>query len=137
IIEDSNSKYLIGGDLIIYNGTSFNGLIRLNQDGSIDNTFNFSGGSIRSIIQDSSGKYVIGGNFTTYNGITSNRIIRLNQDGSIDNTFNIDVVFDTVIFTIIQDGSGKYVIGGQFGTPSNGLVRLNQNGSVDNSFNIG
>ena len=136
----------MGGSFTTYNGTPSNNIIRLNQDGSIDNTFNIGTGfnsSVLSIIEDSNNKYVVGSSFRSYNGTPTNGIIRLNQDGSIDNTFNIGTginIYTSTIYSIIEDSNNKYVVGGKFssynGTPSNGIIRLNQDGSVDNIFNI-
>ena len=144
IIQDTNGKYVIGGYFTSYSGVTANYIIRLNQDGSIDNTFNSGSGFdnyTHTLIQDTNGKYLIGGNFTEYSGITRNRIIRLNQDGSIDNTFNSGDEFDNRVNSIIQDTNGKYVIGGYFtsysGITRNRIIRLNQDGSIDNTFNSG
>ena len=145
MIQDSNNKYVIGGYFTTYNGVTANYIIRLNQDGSIDNTFNSGTGfnnNVISVIQDIDGKYLIGGEFTSYSGVTANRIIRLNNDGSIDNTFNSGDGFGIyAVNTITQDTNGKYVIGGAFttysGVTANNIIRLNQNGSIDNTFNSG
>ena len=143
IIKDSGSKYVVCGTFTTYNGTSANNIVRLNLDGTIDNTFDSGTGFTRSIIQDSNGKYVIGGDFTSYSGVTANRIIRLNDDGTIDNTFSYGTGFNGAVQPecIIQDTNGKYVIGGAFSTysgiSSSRIVRLNSNGTIDNTFNIG
>jgi len=144
LIETSNNKYLIGGVFINYNGNAKNRIIRLNTDGSVDNSFNIGSGfdfSLSSIIETSDNKYLIGGQFTNYNGNVKNRIIRLNTDGSVDNSFNIGSGFNTSVWKLIETSDNKYLIGGQF-TDYNGnvkyrIVRLNTDGSVDNSFNIG
>src|SRR5690606_18597760 len=146
LIEDSNGKYLIGGTFETYQGVSANRIIRLNQDGSRDNTFNIGSGfntintTVYSLIEDSNGKYLIGGIFETYQGVTSNNIIRLNQDGSRDNTFNIGTGFNSGILSLIENSNGKYLIGGVFetyqGVSANRIIRLNQDGSRDNTFNI-
>ena len=85
IIQDSNGKYVIGGTFTSYNGSTTNRIIRLNQDGSRDDSFitgtGFNG-TVLSIIQDSNGKYVCVGTFTTYSGVTYNRLIKLNTDGT-------------------------------------------------------
>ena len=39
ILIQKDGKILIGGAFSIYNGTIVNGFIRLNSDGTIDNTF--------------------------------------------------------------------------------------------------
>ena len=49
IIQLNNGQYLIGGDFTTYNGYGCNNLIKLNYNGSVDNTFTsliFNGNSI-------------------------------------------------------------------------------------------
>ena len=143
IIIDDNNKYIIVGGFSSYSGVTANRIIRLNNDGSIDNTFNSGSGfngNLFPIIQDNN-KYLIGGSFTSYSGVTANRIIRLNQDGSIDNTFNSGSGFNQTIYSISQDTDNKYLVGGSFtsysGVTRNRIIRLNQDGSIDNIFNNG
>ena len=140
----SDGKILVGGDFTTYNGTSNNRIIRLNSDGSVDDTFNVGDGfndSVRTIKIQSDGKILVAGYFTTYNGTTSNRIVRLNSDGSIDNTFNMGTGFNNEVYVIQIQSDGKILVGGFFtsynGTTRNLIVRLNSDGTVDNTFNIG
>ena len=140
----SDGKILVGGDFTFYKTLPTNGLIRLNVDGIIDNTFDIGSGpngSVKSIIFQLDGKILVGGNFTTFNGVSKNYLVRLNSDGSIDNTFDIGAGANNNIRSIILQPNGKIVVGGDFTTfnnnPQNRLVRLNTNGSVDNAFNIG
>jgi uncharacterized delta-60 repeat protein len=144
IKQQSDGKILVGGSFTSYNGTTRNYIVRLNSDGSIDNTFNIGtsfNSDISIIEQQSDGKILVGGSFTSYNGTTSNRIIRLNSDGSIDNTFNIGTGFDSTIITIKVQSDEKILVGGVFtsynGTSINRIIRLNSDGSIDNTFNIG
>ena len=144
ILLQSDNKILLGGEFTSYNDNTYNRIIRLNSDGSIDNTFSIGTGfnyTINSIILQSDNKILVGGAFTSYSGITKNLIIRLNTNGSIDNTFNIGTGFDSGIRSIAIQSDGKIVCGGWFttysGTTSNYIIRLNSNGSIDNTFNIG
>ncbi len=155
VIQQSDGKFVIGGGFTTYQGVSANRIIRLNSDGSRDNTFNigtgfngngtFSGfwdGGISSIVQQSDGKLVIGGGFTSYQGVSSGTsIIRLNSDGSRDNTFNIGTGIDTYVRIVMQQSDGQIIVGGDFTTykevPANKIIRLNSDGSRDSSFNIG
>jgi uncharacterized delta-60 repeat protein len=139
-----DEKILIGGNFTSYSGESFNRLIRLNSDGSIDDTFSVGVGFdsiVRDIKLDGDGKILVGGNFSTYSGVTVNGIVRLNSDGSIDDTFSIGVGFDSIVRDIKLDGDGKILVGGNFSTYSgvtvNGIVRLNSDGSIDDAFTIG
>ncbi len=82
--------------------TGVNRIARLNADGTLDTSFNSSGGVglggtnnvVYSIALQEDGKLVIGGAFTRVNGsVVStttgvNRIARLNADGTLDTAFN-------------------------------------------------
>lgn len=139
-----NGKILIGGDFTSFNGNVENRIIRLNDDGTKDNSFNIGTGFnnlVYSLKCLSDGKILVGGSFTTCNGIVKNRIVRLNIDGTIDTTFNSGTGFSGDVRAIEIQHDGKILIGGSFNT-YNGinhkrLVRLNIDGSVDPAFNTG
>jgi len=145
IVQQSDGKLVVGGNFATYNGTSANGIARLNTDGSLDTTFNIGTGfltrAINSIVQQSDGKFIVGGDFTSYNGTSINRIIRLNTDGSLDTTFSVGTGFSGIVNSIILQSDGKLVVGGNFtsynGTSRSRLARLNTNGSLDTTFSVG
>jgi uncharacterized delta-60 repeat protein len=125
IALQEDDKVLIGGNFINYNGTSRNKVARLNNDGSLDGTFNpgtgISGGSdfVQTIVPQPDGRILIGGDFSSYNGTALNRLGRLNNNGSLDITFNAGT--DNVIEAIILQPDGKVIIGGGF---TNYIARL-------------
>jgi uncharacterized delta-60 repeat protein len=138
----ADGKIIASGYFTTYNGLSQNRLVRLNPDGSLDNTFNigtgFNGGALTISIQ-ADGKIIVGGEFTTYNGNVANRLVRLNNDGTVDNSFNIGIGFNNFVYSINIQTDGKIIVGGAFalfnGSLHRGLIRLNIDGSLDNSFN--
>jgi uncharacterized delta-60 repeat protein len=145
IAEDSNGKLYVGGTFTSYNGTTANYIIRLNSDGSIDNTFN-TGTGFNNIVYNlewdsTNSKLYVFGVFTSYNGTTVNRIVRLNSDGSIDNTFSIGSGFNSTTYIGKLDSNGKLYVGGFFtsynGTGANRIIRLNSDGSIDTNFVYG
>jgi len=148
-IELNNNSYLIGGDFSTYNKTSANRIVKINNDGTIDNSFVSGTGFDRAPLAmalQADGKIIVGGNFNLYNGVTFNGLIRLNPDGSIDNTFNIGTGFgglswQSLVNAIAIQSDGKIILAGGFNSFNNitlrGIVRLNQNGSLDNTFNVG
>jgi uncharacterized delta-60 repeat protein len=141
----TDGKIVIGGEFTSFNGTVINRIIRLNNTGIRDTTFNPGLGfnsTVRSISIQTDGKIIVGGNFTTYNGITINRIARLNIDGSLDDTFiPPGTGFNNWVYTIAIQSDGTIMVGGVFtsfnGTARNRIARLNANGSLDASFNPG
>ena len=121
-------------------GTFGSRLLRYNENGSIDNTFNaileFSG-SINDIDVQSDGKIVVVGAFVSLAGNSSHRFIgRLSPDGFTDPTFSPSV--DGVTYSVKVQPNGKILIGGQFAfvgsTFHSGMARLNSDGSVDSGF---
>lgn len=143
----ADGKVLLGGDFTNFGNTGKGYLVRLNADGSVDNTFNSGGagpsGSIATILLESSGKILLGGKYNTYNGTSVYNLVRLNSDGSIDNTFNTGTGFynaagSGTVYSIARQADGKYVVGGVLirfnGNAVPGVIRLNSDGSIDNTF---
>jgi uncharacterized delta-60 repeat protein len=144
IVIQSDGKILLGGIFTTYNGVTSTRIIRLNSDGSIDNTFITGTGfnsTVNTISIQSDGKILVGGQFNSYNGVSLNRIIRLNTDGSQDTSFVIGTGFGGIVNSISIQSDGKILVGGQFtsynGVSLNRIIRLNTDGSQDTSFNIG
>jgi hypothetical protein len=82
----SDGKILVGGFFSTFTGSTQNGLIRLNSDGSKDSTFNIGSGLSwgaltfgNNIKIQSDGNIIVGAGFTTFNGLTQNYLIRLNK----------------------------------------------------------
>jgi uncharacterized delta-60 repeat protein len=111
-------------------------LLRLNPNGTVDDTFNTVGinGQVFAILADGD-KILVGGNFTS----PAVHIARLNQDGTPDAAFNgVGSGPDGIIRGIARQSSGKYIIVGEFSNFNSlsqvGVARLNANGSLDSSF---
>jgi len=140
-----DGKIIIGGVFTVFNGTTKIRMARLNEDGSLDSSFNVGTGannSVRTMAIQSDGKIIIGGTFTSYNGTSINRIARLNADGSLDAGFDVGTGTNTngtILTTAIQP-DGKIILGGEFitfnETPRNYITRLNVDGSLDAGFNV-
>ena len=114
---DENNKILVAGDFTEYNGTPVNRIVRLNPDGTIDNTFNVGTGAnakVNTIQLDENNKILIAGDFTEYNGTAINRIARLNPDGTIDPTFNVGTGANHEILDIAIESDNRILIGGRF-----------------------
>jgi uncharacterized delta-60 repeat protein len=145
IALQADGKILLGGAFTSFNGVNINRIVRLNTDGSIDNSFVVGTGfpsTVRSIAIQNDGKILVGGEFVSYNGVTAkNRIVRLNIDGSIDNTFNSGVGFNAAVVKLIVAPNQKIYASGEFTSfdniNRNRITRLNNNGSLDGQFNPG
>lgn len=140
----SDGKILVGGLFTSFNGIAKNRLARLNNDGSLDTTFNTGTGpntTIFTIVEQADGKILIGGNFTSFNDIPAVKVARLNSIGELDPSFFSATGANQPVRNIAETNIGKIIVGGQFGSyngiPQKGLIQLNTDGSVDTSFEIG
>ncbi|MCC5916266.1 MAG: T9SS type A sorting domain-containing protein [Cryomorphaceae bacterium] len=139
-----DKRMLVGGGFMSSAGAPFNGIVRLNPDGSVDSTFNpgwGTSGPVFAVHVQSDGKIIIGGGFSFYNGVPVNRIVRLNDDGSIDTTFNSGSGFNSTVRHISTQSDGRVLVAGQFsnyqGNPASFFARLLPNGDFDPSMQIG
>jgi uncharacterized delta-60 repeat protein len=147
---DGSGDVFIAGGFTSINGTSINRLARLNTDGTIDNSFDMSGGGADddvwsiALATDGSSDVYIAGDFSSVNDTAYKALARLNSDGSLDTAFDMsgNSGIDNTVYSIApaSDDSGDIYIGGQFtsvnGTDINRLARLNSNGSLDSGFDM-
>lgn len=133
-IIEPNGKIILGGWFSKFNNSVKASIVRLNADGSVDNTFKAESDTskylyISSIVRQSDGKIIIGGKFKEYNGIAANGIARLNADGTTDASFNVGTGIDSTIFAMSIQNDNKILISGDFakynGVSVSGLARLN------------
>ena len=128
-IQNGN-KILIGGQVNSVNGTSIGALARLNQDGTLDNTFNsggtgITGGSPLSITIDTDEKIVIVHTGTLYNGSAATYVMRTSADGVHDPT--LDAPVSGAWYALPINNGGIYVFGAPTsykGTSIGRLLRL-------------
>ena len=122
-------------------------IVRLNPNGTLDNTFNvisFSDGDKIEIdtnpLSANYQKIYVTRNVTA----GSVKLRRYNTNGTVDSTFNC--VFNdgtNYISSIKVDQNGKLLVGLSSSTwligttPISGIIRLNSNGSLDTTFNNG
>lgn len=133
----SDGKIVMVGDFSSYNGNATGQVIRLNADGTHDNTFITSvTGQVKCVAIQNDGKIIIGGGFSQVNGSLAQRIARLNTDGSLDNTFSTGSGnFSGSIYSLAILFDGTIVAGGGISlfndlSVSN-IVKLNTDGSIN------
>lgn len=143
---------------------STNILVRINANGTLDNTYgtngiynwNFMGGSyskIHDAIELSTGKILVAGseNDPTNNNIQTAFVVRLNSDGTIDNTFGVSGVSrvflgqsgkTSLITSIALTSNGSIIVGGlgfwtgqqSWDVSRGALAKLDADGVVDAAF---
>lgn len=153
VLQQSDGKILVCGNFTTFNGLDRPYIARLNNDGSVDTSFNARPGYwVRHMAQQPDGKIVIGGFFTSVAGQPRSLLARLNSDGSLDTTFNpgtgafgtlgvsITGNPDPFIFQLALQSDGKILITGNFtnynGTIIYGIARVNPNGTLDTTFQV-
>jgi uncharacterized delta-60 repeat protein len=136
-----DGKIIVGGNFATFNGSRRSNILRLNTDGSIDESFNPIYGAssvINSVILLKNGKIIIAGLFMSYDGVEVNRIACLNKDGSLDIKFKSGKGANGDINCTYLQPDGKIIIGGRFtsfdGASKNRIARLNKDGSIDTGF---
>ncbi len=139
-----DGRSLIGGGFSFFDGISCGNMVRLNTDGTLDQTYTFAGtnGAVFAMIRQPDGRVIIAGNFTTVNGTTANSIARLLADGSLDPSFNAGAGFtEGTPRALALQVDGKVIVGGYFLKCQNvyagRIARLNTDGSRDFSFSTG
>ena len=151
-IKQSDGKIVFGGSFSnrfgnpltgYQNGTTLSGgIVRMNTDGSIDNTFSSGTGfssSVNQIIQYSPTKMLVSHNGTSYNGTATRFLTLLNNDGTIDSSYAVvGTGLQSSAASIVVQEDGKIIAVGNFttvnGTTVNRIVRLNVDGTIDSAF---
>lgn len=150
----ADGKIIIGGsNLTTYNGTTINGIARLNVDGTLDSTFNSGTGlmnfgtvtpQVRDIKIQADGKILLCGVFGGYNGVARQKVMRLNTNGTLDTTFNVGTgtfnggYYNGFPYKLLVLPNNQILVSGDFWTWNSasvsGLIKLNTNGTRDASF---
>ena len=149
-----DGKTLVGGNFYGVNGESYNGIVRLLNNGAIDMSFDCGTGAVNfyddqsenfvnAIEVQPDGKILVGGNFDSFNGYSYKKLVRLLANGSVDTSFHIGSGFNDAVKTILVQPDGRIIVGGtflfydQFGANSAaayGCIRLQSNGLPDPTF---
>ncbi|MEP6923944.1 MAG: hypothetical protein ABI954_05745, partial [Pyrinomonadaceae bacterium] len=139
----SDGKIIIGGAFSSYNGIQRTRVARLNTDGSLDLSLNYTGvlpfnSYATNIAVQMDGKIII--LVPSSNPVT---LFRLNTDGSVDANFTVNFAFvsPAVVNDLQVQPDGKILVGGSFtqvnGILQNWIFRLNTDGTRDTGFTSG
>jgi len=150
ILQQPDGKIIVTGFFTSYSGVSKNRIVRLNVDGSIDNTFNVgSGFNDYTVVPgiDSLGNIIVPGRASIYNGVTipmSGGLVKLSSGGTMDMTFSATTGFVapyTVPQAVLINTDDSMYVTGYFpsfsGISANRIIKLQSNGYKDNSFDYG
>lgn len=141
ITVQPDGKVLVGGIFSSYNGTPVNRVVRLNANGTIDNTFVIDSGAddeVRAFLVQPNSRILIAGYFTKLAGTQRNRFARLMPDFAIDTTFNGGTGADNIVRKVVAQPDGKVLAAGDFTMMNarvrHSIARLLYNGSSDPAF---
>jgi uncharacterized delta-60 repeat protein len=139
----NTNKFILDGTSSTYGSTLYQGVVRLNNDFSIDTTFLAAGFSpagqpgnfVFAAEPLSNGQYLVGGAFQNYSGFTNQDfLIRLNNDGSLDTTFDWgSITTNDYVYDIVVQSSDKIIVA----AAQNQISRWNTNGSLDPTWTTG
>jgi uncharacterized delta-60 repeat protein len=144
MVVQTDGRIIIGGEFSTINGVPRINIARLNQDGSLDNSFD-SGlgvdGPVRSLLIQYDDKIILGGVFENVSGVPRKNIARINFDGTVDSTFHPGSGANGPVYALGLQLDGKVIAAGDFtvynGQAENRIIRLNADGSNDTSINFG
>ncbi len=134
--------YPNGKVLVSISTSSGSRFVRLNSDGSSDDTFTSPDNllSISQFLVDGSDGVLFYGSFRE-NGTTVNKFARLNADGSTASSFGVNFGTGGSVRTLAIQPDGGIIIGGDFsqvnGVSRGNIARLKSDGSLDLSFDPG
>ena len=103
-------------------------IVRLNTDGSVDETFQSDvtvDGSIAGLAVDSRGRVIVGGNFSTFDDFATRNLARLNSNGALDKSFQCTHDFDRSVSRVAVTADDDVIAAGNF---SEWLLRFSGGG---------
>ncbi len=123
------------------------GLVRLLEDGSVDDGFDvriesaLGDPEVKALAVDAAGRVWVGGRFHLVNGQDRPNLARLGPDGALDADYAADLTWEgdaPAVNSLALTPDGRCVLGGTFrglqGQPRPGLARLRPDGSLDPAF---
>lgn len=141
IAIQTDGKILVCGEFTAGMNIGCGRILRLNIDGSVDNTFQHIGAynnTIRTMKVLANGQILLGGDFTYYNNQPIARFCRINADGSLDNSFSSGTGPNNIVVKIEEDAEGNILVlsdGSSYnGDQVNGLFRITSSGLLDTLF---
>lgn len=135
MVAQPDGKILLTGFFSAINGQPVGNLARLNQDGSLDNTFQAAGalnGVGQFLVLQPDGKLLVTGGFTTVHGQAQARLARLLPNGTLDTSFAPVVPAAVGISRMAVQPGGAVVV-----AAARSLMRLLPTGAIDPGFQTG
>lgn len=142
ICELKDGNILCAGTFTSYSGISASGIVLLDTNGTLINTFGTGTTFSRFARQSTYDNKIYIEAPGSFSGITCGGIIRLTTGYTIDETYNYSGIFaGGSIVDILFDDDGSIIPVGHFtsysGITANRIIKLNNDGTINNTFNSG
>ncbi len=153
IVLQGDGRIIVVGSIAMTTINEAMGIMRLNPDGTLDNTFanqgkltlNPTAGHDNLFAVALQGEKILVGGFITVNGLTNFAVIRIDSTGVVDQTFGTDGMWSAHIGTnsnnykvrriLVQSDSKIVLVSGGGATSGGGaVVRLTADGNLDPTF---
>ena len=121
----TDGRLVIAGDFSVFLRTNCHGIARLNENGSLDATFDPGSGANQSVFAvglQANGRVVVAGDFTAINGTNRFRYARLRTSGSLDTGFDPGLGANNSVYSLAIQADNHIILGGDF-TKVNGVAR--------------
>jgi uncharacterized delta-60 repeat protein len=145
-IQPADGKIVVGGTFSVeYGEETYDNIVRLNTDGSVDATFNsgftslFSN-NVNKVIAVNDGIIVYCNNNNEYNGVVVNTVTKLNTDGTLNTEFNDNFVNLSLSYNFEDSAdievlsNGKILVSYSDYYSDAFLLKINANGTEDETW---
>ncbi|KGO92917.1 hypothetical protein [Flavobacterium subsaxonicum] len=139
VAVQADGKIVTVGNFISFGGFTTKGLVRLNQDGSVDTGFvhNYPGTGLYKVVVQNDGKIVVVG-FSGTESEPADQIYRYHANGNQDTSFVLtnNLSINSITELKLQPDNKILLSVNNNSNESNTVIRLNENGSSDTSYAI-
>jgi uncharacterized delta-60 repeat protein len=135
-----DGRIYVAGPFGSVNGKVETLVVRLNADGSVDESFraNIGAYTLFAVTPLLNGSVLVGGQIFSVDGQPWDSLVRLHEDGRLDLSFDTrDSLSSSTVHEIAVQPDEKVIVGGLYLVSGVGLARLNVDGSLDETFNPG
>lgn len=140
---EADGKVILVGSFTRFQGTGVNRIVRVDNNGMIDPTFQVGSGADGPVVNIRynavTQKYMVSGAFKNFNGKAANGVVMLKKDGSVDDSFNMGTMEGGSVTFSAQLSNGMVVVTGSFnkynGVIRQGFMMLNSNGTLADGYN--
>ncbi len=140
---DNSNNIILGGGFRYFNNEYTGSLVRLLNDGTLDETFTpnvyspFIGPGVNEILVTDSNHIFVGGLITSVSGIPINGFAKINNDGTLDDSFDLGLPSEADIKNIELRPDGSLIYAGNIGFENDIILgKTDQSGNSDPSFNV-